>query len=58
MMFFLCYAQCPSYLLPMVFLALSILQHYIKFDSCTMVTMEKLLGMGSFGITMGHLACC
>jgi uncharacterized membrane protein len=41
----------------MVFLVLGILQHYIKFDSRTMAIMEKLLGMGSFGITMGHLAC-
>ncbi len=40
------------------FLALGILQHDIKFDSCTMAMMEKLLGTGSFGIMTGHLACC
>jgi hypothetical protein len=36
----------------------SILQHYIEFDICIITTLEKLLGVGSFGSIIGHLACC
>jgi hypothetical protein len=28
---------------------------YAKFDLCTMATLKKLLGVGSFGIMVGHL---
>jgi hypothetical protein len=35
-----------------------ILQHYAKFDIHTIATLEKLLGVGSFGDSMNHLACC
>jgi uncharacterized membrane protein len=34
----------------------NILQHYTKFESCTMATLKKLLGMGFFGIMMSLLA--
>jgi hypothetical protein len=30
---------------------------FVKFDSHSMVTLEKLLGMKSFNITVGHLGC-
>lgn len=56
-MLLLCYAQCPNYLLHIVFSFPSTnLQHYVEFDSCTTAMLEKLLGTGSFGITMDHLA--
>jgi hypothetical protein len=51
-----CYAQCLSSLLHIIFLSLGILQHYVVYDSCTIVTLEKLLGVGSFGTIAGHLA--
>jgi hypothetical protein len=51
-----CYAQCPSSLLHIIFLSLAILQHYVEYDSCTIVTLEKLLGVGSFSTIAGHLA--
>jgi hypothetical protein len=35
-----------------------ILQHYAEFDIHTIATLEKLLGVGSFGDSMNHLACC
>jgi hypothetical protein len=50
------YAQCPSSLLHIIFLSLVILQHYVEYDSCTIVTLEKLLGVGSFNTIAGHLA--
>jgi hypothetical protein len=53
----LCYAQQPSYLQHIVFPSLGILQHYTKFDACTITMLENLLGLGSFGTTMDHLAC-
>jgi hypothetical protein len=53
-----CYAQHLSYLLHTVFLFLSILGHYIKFNLHTIAMLEKLLSSRSFGILMGHLACC
>ncbi len=35
------------------------MQHYTEFDSHTITTLEKiLLGVGFFGTTMNHLACC
>lgn len=37
----LCYAQCPSYLLHIIFLFLGILQHYVEYDSHTIVTLKK-----------------
>jgi len=48
----------PSYLLHIVFSSSSILQYYIKFDSCTIVMLEKLLGIRFFNIMVGHLVCC
>jgi hypothetical protein len=53
-----CYAQCPSYLLHIIFLSSGILQHYVEYDSCTIVTLEKLLGARSFSTIMVHLAHC
>jgi hypothetical protein len=32
-----------------------ILQHYVKFDIHTIVMLEKLLGVGSFNCSIGHL---
>jgi hypothetical protein len=52
----LCYAQQPCYLQHIVFPSLGLLQHYTEFDVCTIAMLEKLLGLGSFGTAMGHLA--
>jgi hypothetical protein len=57
-MFLLCYAQCPGYLLRTMFPFPSILQHYAKFDIRTISTSEKLLITGSSGSFINHLACC
>jgi hypothetical protein len=38
-----------------VFPSLGILQHYIKFDICTIATLEKLFGVGSFSNLISHL---
>jgi hypothetical protein len=57
-MLLLCYSQQPSYLLGIMFPPLNILQHYIEFDTRTIVTLEKLLGVRSFGGSIGHLAHC
>jgi len=54
----LCYAQCLSYLLHTTFPSLDILQHYIEFDARTIVMLKKLLGVGSFGDSIGHLVHC
>jgi hypothetical protein len=54
-MFSLCYAQLLSYLLCIVFPFLNILQHYTKFNTCTIVMLEKLRGGRSFGGFIGHL---
>ncbi len=54
----LCNAQCPSYLLRTIFPFLDILQHYIEFDIHTRAMLEKLLGVGSFGDSIGHLIHC
>jgi hypothetical protein len=55
-MFLFCYAQQLNYLQCIIFPSLGILQHYTKFDACTMVMLEKLLKLGSFGTIVGHLA--
>jgi hypothetical protein len=57
-MLLLCYSQQPSYLLGTKFPSLSILQHYVEFDIRTIVMLEKLLGVRSFGGSIGHLAHC
>jgi hypothetical protein len=57
-MFSFCYAQQLSYLKHIVFPSLGILQHYTKFDTCTIAMLEKLLRLGSFGTIVGHLVCC
>jgi len=57
-MFSFCYAQQPSYLQHTIFPAPSILQHYIEFDARIVAMLEKLLGSGSFGTTVGHLVSC
>jgi hypothetical protein len=54
-MFLLCYAQCLSYLLGTMFPSLIILQHYVKFDIRIIITLEKLLGVGTLGGSIGHL---
>ncbi len=36
----------------------SILQHYVKFNTCTIVMLEKVFGVGSFGGSINHLAHC
>jgi len=51
-----CYAQQPSYLHCIIFLSPNILQRYTKFDACTIAMLKKLLGLGSFGTIVGHLA--
>jgi hypothetical protein len=56
--FLLCYAQYLGYLFSIVFPSLGILQHYVEFDIHTIVMLEKLLGVGSFGGSTGHLAYC
>jgi len=35
-----------------------ILQHYVKFNTRTLITLEKLLGVRSFGGSNGYLAHC
>jgi hypothetical protein len=42
----------------MVFPSLGILQHYVEFDTHTIIMLEKLLGVGSFGGSIGHLIHC
>ncbi len=54
----LCYAQWPNYLHHTIFPSPSILQCYTKFDARTISMLEKLLGSGSFGTIVGHLAHC
>jgi len=56
-MFLLCYAQCLGYLLRIMFPSLDILQHYVEFNIHTIITLEKLLGAGSFGGSINHLTC-
>jgi len=54
----LCYAQCLGYLFHTMFPFLSILQHYVEFNTCTVITLEKSLGVGSFGGSINHLVHC
>ncbi len=49
------YAQQPGYLLCIVFPSPCILQHCAKFNICTIVMLEKLLGVGSIGVFIDHL---
>ncbi len=48
----------PNYLLRTTFPSLGILHHYTKFNICTIVMLEKLLGVGSFDGFIGHLVRC
>jgi len=41
-----------------VFSSLGILQHYVEFDTHTIVTLEKLLNVGSFGGFINNLIYC
>jgi hypothetical protein len=54
----LCYAQRSCYLLHIMFSSLGILLHYAELDTCTIITLEKLLGVGSFNGSINHLAHC
>jgi len=38
-----------------MFPSLNILQHYAKFNNLTIVMLEKLIGVGSFGGSIDHL---
>ncbi len=55
-MLLLCYAQCRGYLLCVMSPFLVILQYYVKFDTRTTTTLERLLGARSFGGFVSHLA--
>ncbi len=52
--FLLRYAQHLGYLFCIMFLSLYILQHYIEFNTHTLVSLEKLLDVKSFGGSIGH----
>ncbi len=41
-----------------MFPSLGILQHYARFESRTIVMLEKLFGGGSFGGFISHLVYC
>jgi len=58
MMLSLCYTQHLGYLFCIVLPFPSILQLYTEFDICTIVTLEKLLIVGSFGGFISHLVHC
>jgi hypothetical protein len=47
-MLLFCYAKWLIYLQHIIFPSLSILQHYTKFDACTIAMLEKLLRIGFF----------
>ncbi len=51
----LCYAQRLGYLFHIMFLSPSSLQHYAKSNICTIVMLEKLVGVVSFGGSTNHL---
>lgn len=53
--FLFSYAWCLGYLLYIVFSSPSMLQHYAKFDSHIVNTLERLLGVGSLSVMVGHL---
>ncbi len=40
-----------------MFPSLGILHHYVEFNTCTITTLEKLLGVGSFDGFINHLVC-
>jgi hypothetical protein len=40
-----------------MFPSLGILQYYVESNICTTITLEKLLGVGSFGGFINHLIC-
>jgi hypothetical protein len=40
-----------------VFPSLGILQHYVEFNIRTIIMLEKLFSVGSFGGSIGHLKC-
>jgi len=40
-----------------MFPSLGILHHYVEFNTCTITTLEKLLGVGSFDGFISHLVC-
>ncbi len=54
----LCYAQCLGYLFCTMFPSLSILQHYVEFNTHTIFTLEKLLNVGPFEGCFDHLVHC
>jgi hypothetical protein len=54
-MFLLCCAQRPSYLFHIMFPSPNILKHYVEFDICTIVMLEKLISVISFGGFISHL---
>jgi hypothetical protein len=56
MMFLLCYTQHLGYLFHIMFPFPSILQLYIEFDTCTIITLEKLLNARFFGGFINRLA--
>ncbi len=53
-MFLLCHAEHLSNLFHTMFPFLGILQHYIEFNIHTIVTLEKLFGVGSFSGFIDH----
>jgi hypothetical protein len=52
------YAQRLRYLVHTMFPSSYILQHYVKFDTCTIATSQKLLSVGSFGGSINYLTRC
>ncbi len=52
-------AFIPVLILGLVFTSPSILQHYVQLYTCTITIamLEKLLSVGSFGGSIGHLTC-
>jgi hypothetical protein len=49
------YAQRLSYLLHTMFPSPCILQHYVKFDTCTITTSQRLICVRFFGGSICHL---
>jgi hypothetical protein len=41
----------------LVFSSPNIVQHYVKFDLCTIATLEKILHTRSFNTILDHLVC-
>jgi hypothetical protein len=40
-----------------MFPSLNILQHYVEFDTHSIISLEKLFDVRSFGGFIGHLVC-